>query len=162
MRFATIPMGSPSPPLAAADDLPFTQPPEILNHDMPPPPPRVLSVATRDPEIRPSSQFYIPARYFVCQGCHCENAPHVWGISQPRSYPIFFLSFVKVRMMYLIRMTGEGKSLVLMGMATILRGVTVCLVPLLGLGISQASNITQSQQHRIEGYHVNEYRDDDF
>ena len=62
MRFATIPMGSPSPLLAAADDLPFTQPPEILNHDMPPPPPRVLSVATRDPEIRPSSQFYIPAR----------------------------------------------------------------------------------------------------
>jgi hypothetical protein len=88
----------------------------------------------------------------------------VWNIENPREYQvkaIFYMVFLRVRMLYLIRKTGEGKSLVLLGMATMLRGVTVCLVPLLGLGSSQASK-SRSKEHRVEGYHVDEYRDQDF
>jgi hypothetical protein len=88
----------------------------------------------------------------------------VWQISNPREYQIkaiFYLVFLRLRMLYLIRKMGEGKSLVLLGMATMLRGVTVCLVPLLGLGSSQAAK-SRSRNHRVEGYHVDEFRDQDF
>jgi superfamily II DNA helicase RecQ len=88
----------------------------------------------------------------------------VWQISNPREYQvkaIFYLVFLRLRMLYLIRKTGEGKSLVLLGMATMLRGVTVCLVPLLGLGSSQAAK-SRSRNHRVESYHVDEFRDQDF
>jgi superfamily II DNA helicase RecQ len=88
----------------------------------------------------------------------------VWKIENPREYQIkaiFYLVFLRVRMLYLIRKTGEGKSLVLLGTATMLRGVTICLVPLLGLESSQASK-SRSTKHRVEGYHVDEYRDQDF
>jgi hypothetical protein len=88
----------------------------------------------------------------------------VWNIKNPREYQIkaiFYLVFLRVWMMYLIRKTGEGKSLVLLGMATMLRGVTICLVPLLGLESSQASK-SRSVKHRVEGYHIDEYCDQDF
>jgi superfamily II DNA helicase RecQ len=88
----------------------------------------------------------------------------VWNIKNPREYQIkaiFYLVFLRVRMMYLIRKTGEGKSLVLLGMATMLRGVTIYLVPLLGLESSQASK-SRSMKHRVEGYHIDEYFDQDF
>eukprot|EP00804_Cyclotella_cryptica_P005546 CCRYP_003053-RA/>CCRYP_003053-RA protein AED:0.68 eAED:0.43 QI:0/0/0/0.5/1/1/2/0/593 len=88
----------------------------------------------------------------------------VWGIPEPREYQvraIFYMAFLKTRLMYLVHKTGEGKSLVLLGTATILRGVTVCLVPLLGLGSSHASN-SICEHHCVEGYHVDEYRDQDF
>jgi superfamily II DNA helicase RecQ len=88
----------------------------------------------------------------------------VWGITSPREYQIkaiFYLVFLRVRMMYLIRKTREGKSLVMLGMATILRGVTICLVPLLGLGSSQASKSNNKKQC-AEGYLLDEYRESDF
>eukprot|EP00956_Cyclotella_meneghiniana_P011109 scaffold15544_cov108-Cyclotella_meneghiniana.AAC.1 len=52
----------------------------------------------------------------------------VWGIQEPREYQvaaIFYMAFLKTRLMYLVRKTGEGKSLVLLGTASILRGVTL-------------------------------------
>jgi superfamily II DNA helicase RecQ len=88
----------------------------------------------------------------------------VWNIESPREYQIkaiFYMVFLRVRMLYLIRKTGEGKSLVLLGMATMLWGVTICLVPLRGLGSSEAAK-SRSKKHRVEGYHVDEYRDQDF
>ena len=85
---------------------------------------------------------------------------HVWGIDLPREYQIyaiFFLVFLKLGMMYLIRKTGEGKSLVLLGMATALRGITITMVPLLGLGSDQVSK-SKRLQRRVESYHVDEFR----
>ena len=60
-------------------------------------------------------------------------------------------------MIYLIRKTGEGKSMVWLGMCTILRGINVCMVPLLGLGSAQAPN---SRRHgdNIEAYHIDEFK----
>ena len=80
----------------------------------------------------------------------------VWGIAPPESPPrdyqieaIFYLVFLRMKMLYLIRKTGEGKSLVLLGMAALLRGVTVCLVPLLGVESMHAAN-SRKKKHRVE------------
>eukprot|EP00956_Cyclotella_meneghiniana_P023787 scaffold46927_cov56-Cyclotella_meneghiniana.AAC.1 len=145
------------------EDLPFTQPPEILNQAMPPPPPRAPTFSMRNAEYIPPDDSEYPTVPPSADAAISKMLLDVWGI-EARPYQvraIFFLAFVKVGMMYLVRKTGEGKSLVLIGTATILRGVTVCLVPLLGLGSSQASS-SQSKPHRVESYHVDEYRDYDY
>ena len=64
-------------------------------------------------------------------------------------------------MLYLIQKTGEGKSLVLLGMATALQGITIDMVPLLGLGCDQVSK-SKHLNKRYEAYHVNEFRDKDY
>ena len=88
----------------------------------------------------------------------------VWGIQLARDYQIdaiFFLVFLKVDMMYLIRKTGEGKSLVLLGMATAQRGITITMVPLLGLGSDQVAK-SKRLDKRCEAYHVDEFREGDY
>ena len=51
------------------------------------------------------------------------------GFDNPGAYQAdaIFLVYRQIKFMYLIRKTGEGKSLVLQGMATALRGITVVL-----------------------------------
>ena len=88
----------------------------------------------------------------------------VWGIQSPRDYQIdaiFFLVFLKIGMMYLIRKMGEGKSLVLLGMATALRGITITMVQLLGLGSDQVSRLKRLDC-RVELYHADEFSDKDY
>ncbi len=60
--------------------------------------------------------------------------------------------------MYLIRKTGEGKSLVLQGMASMLKGLTVVMVPLLGLGADQEEKCNNANDDSVEAYHLDEYR----
>jgi hypothetical protein len=141
-----------------SESLPLTQPPDI----MPPPTPRLPFHSINADYVPPDDSLYPP----VPPGPHhaiqkmCRD---VFGV-EARDYQIraiFFLVYLKISPMYLIRKTGEGKSLVMMGTATILRGVTICLVPLLGLGSSQAAKSTV-EAHRVEGYHLDEYRDTDF
>jgi hypothetical protein len=60
-------------------------------------------------------------------------------------------------MMYLIRKTGEGKSLVMQGMASMLKGITVSVVPLLGLGSDQADKCNVDSV-AVEAYHIDEFR----
>ena len=84
------------------------------------------------------------------------------GVSKPRPFQldaIFQLCIRRISMLYLIRKTGEGKSLVLKGMATIKRGITVCLVPLVGLGSDQVCKTTCTKCG-VEAYHVDEWRGD--
>ena len=79
----------------------------------------------------------------------------VWGID-PRPYQVsavFYIVYLKLSMTYLIRKTGEGKSMVWLGMCTILRGVNVCMVPLLGLGSAQAAT-SRRHQDNIEAIRV--------
>ena len=135
------------------DDLLFTQPPSILN--------TVRSPSSLHDERSPSfldsvrhviddeSQFtdhnatdYTPPAPpltvipdFVSSAIKNELLL-TWGCSTPRPYQIeaiFHLVYTKLDMMYLIRKTGEGKSLVLQGMASILKGVTLSMVPLLSM-----------------------------
>ena len=63
-------------------------------------------------------------------------------------------------MMYLIRKTGEGKSEVLKGMATLMKGVTLSLVPLLGLGSDQSQKASETEFIGFEAHHIDEYRDE--
>mmetsp|Transcript_11950 Transcript_11950/g.17149 ORF Transcript_11950/g.17149 Transcript_11950/m.17149 type:complete len:189 (+) Transcript_11950:1745-2311(+) len=82
------------------------------------------------------------------------------GVHSPRPFQIdaiFQLCIRCVSMLYLIRKTGEGKSLVLKGMATIKRGITLCLVPLVGLGSDQAIKTT-CMTCGVEAYHVDEWK----
>ncbi len=86
-----------------------------------------------------------------------------WGCSTPRPYQIeaiFHLVYTKLDMMYLVRKTGEGKSLVLQGMASIFKGVTILMVPLLGLGSDQAEKTACATATTtiIESYHLDEFR----
>jgi hypothetical protein len=86
-----------------------------------------------------------------------------WGCASPRSYQIeaiFHLVYRNTDMMYLIRKTGEGKSLVLQGMASMLKGITITMVPLLGLGSDLESKCTVEDSITIESYHLDEYRND--
>ena len=85
------------------------------------------------------------------------------GCDTPRPYQIdciFQLTFRKLDMMYLIRKCGDGKSLVMHAMATILRGITIVMVPLIGLGNDQISK-TKRPELGVEAYHIDEFRDDD-
>ena len=61
-------------------------------------------------------------------------------------------------MMYLIRKMGEGKSIVLTGASSLLGGVTISLVPLLGLGADQVNKYNK-RYSGFEAYHVDEFRD---
>ena len=55
----------------------------------------------------------------------------------------------------LVGKTGEGKSLVLKGAATLMRGVSIFIVPLVGLGADQLSS-SQRPNHRVFAYHLDE------
>ena len=86
-----------------------------------------------------------------------------WGVDTPRPYQVemvFHLAFRKVHV-HLIQKYGEGKSLVLLGMATLLCGVTVCMVPLLGLG-SDRVNKSKRPSAGVGAYHCDEFRGSDF
>ncbi|KAL7539694.1 hypothetical protein ACHAXR_009496 [Thalassiosira sp. AJA248-18] len=69
--------------------------------------------------------------------------------------------FLTSQTLYLIRKTGEGKSLVILTTAAMLRGVTVVMVPLIGLGSDQVNKSFRLHEG-IEAYHVDENKGDDF
>lgn len=84
-----------------------------------------------------------------------------WNCVSSRSYQleaIFHLVYQKINMMYLIRKTGEGKSLVMQGMASMLKGITICMVPLLGLGSDQEQKCNAMNANEFESFHLDEYR----
>jgi hypothetical protein len=70
-------------------------------------------------------------------------------------FAIYCMVFMCSQVLCLIRKMGGGKSLVIITTAAMLRGVTIMMVPLIGLGsdqVNKAANIGQ----RIEAYHVDE------
>lgn len=62
---------------------------------------------------------------------------------------------------FLIRKTGEGKSVVPMASAAMLRGFTIILVPLIGLGSDQVSK-NFLRRKRVEAYHLDEFKGEDY
>ena len=59
-----------------------------------------------------------------------------------------------------MRKTTEGKSLIPLTLATIFNGVTVVLVPLIGLGSDQVKKASVPE-HNVEAYHVDEHKFED-
>jgi superfamily II DNA helicase RecQ len=60
---------------------------------------------------------------------------NVWGILAPREFQVevvVTLVFEPKTCLFLIRKTGEGKLAVVLTLATLLQGITLVVVPLLG------------------------------
>jgi superfamily II DNA helicase RecQ len=89
---------------------------------------------------------------------------NVWGISAPRDFQVEAVArlvFEPKTCLFLIRKTGEGKSAVVLTSATLLRGITLVVVPLLGLGCDQVAKAQRRLHHKVEAYHLDENRGDD-
>jgi superfamily II DNA helicase RecQ len=87
----------------------------------------------------------------------------VWGILAPRDFQVeavASLLFQRNTCLFLIRKTSEGKSAVVLTSATLLRGITLVVVPLLGLGCDQVSK-AQRPAFKVEAYHLDENRGED-
>ena len=86
-----------------------------------------------------------------------------WGIRSPHEWQIravHEVAFSCDRLLYLIAKTGSGKSAVPLTIGSLQTGVTLVMVPLVGLGSDQV-NKCQNKACFIEGYHLDEHRGDD-
>ena len=54
--------------------------------------------------------------------------------------------------------TGDGKSAVIFGAATLLAGVSLVVVPLLGLAVDLVGRVNSGHRARILAYHLDELR----
>lgn len=86
-----------------------------------------------------------------------------WDVITPRESQIEAIkSLMKNGSLKLIQPTGSGKSLVFLGAATIRRGVSICLVPLHGLGSNQTAkaNTHENLTSSVVAIHADELRGD--
>jgi hypothetical protein len=84
----------------------------------------------------------------------------VWGILASRDSQVEVVArlvFEPKTCIYLIRKTGEGKSMVVLTSATLLRGITLVVVPLLGLGCDQVAK-AQHHRYKVKAYHLDKNR----
>jgi superfamily II DNA helicase RecQ len=82
-----------------------------------------------------------------------------WGIRHPREFQIravHSLAFQRDRILYLIAKTGSGKSAVPLTVGSLCNGITLTMVPLVGLGSDQVSKSTK-ESNFIEAYHLDEH-----
>jgi superfamily II DNA helicase RecQ len=86
-----------------------------------------------------------------------------WGYDSPRPFQVEAIIDLAVRKrdLFMIRKTGEGKSIVPLTVAALLRHITIVLVPLIGLGSDQV-NQASCLRRRIEAYHLDENKQQDF
>ncbi|KAL7472437.1 hypothetical protein ACHAXS_012774 [Conticribra weissflogii] len=78
-----------------------------------------------------------------------------WGIGTPYDYQIETICEIAIRKknIFLIRKTGEGKSIVPWTVAALRKCITIILVPLIGLGSDQVSKASRLELG-IEAYHL--------
>ena len=87
-----------------------------------------------------------------------ETTRNVWDISNPREFQIDaiqHLAFCPNTLLYLIAKTGSGKSAIPLTVGTLKSGVTITLVPLIGLGSDQVTK-SRNPNHYVEAYHLDE------
>lgn len=83
-----------------------------------------------------------------------------WGITSPREFQIEVINrgaFFDDSVMYIVAGTGSGKSAIPLCISSLRRGMTVVLVPLLGLGSDQVAKALFVDRG-IEAYHVDEHK----
>ena len=83
-----------------------------------------------------------------------------WGIHSPHEWQIHAIhdiAFSNDTSTFLIAKTGSGKSAVPLTVGSLLTGVTLTMVPLVGLGSDQV-NKCSNDSNFIEGYHLDEHR----
>ena len=151
-----ITVNTPSPP--CSDSVDSTSPLEStvrrINHD------EDFVRQNKDYDPPKSRRFRMPSHAIDAIR---ETLNKAWGNTTPRQFQIkavFELAYRKVPMLYLVRKTGDGKSDVFKCLASMLKGITVCLVPLIGLGSDQTLK-SNNKYDGFEAYHVDEFRADD-
>ena len=83
----------------------------------------------------------------------------VWDISVPREWQLRAIYLMahgrarELRRLLLVRRTGDGKSLVIYGLATLLRGVTIVIVPIQALGSDQVSTFWSMANPIVNSIH---------
>ena len=87
----------------------------------------------------------------------------VFGIDTPRDFQVEAINhcaFDDDSSLYLIIRTADGKSLVPLTTAILRRGITIVLVPLVGLGSDQVDKATVLE-HGVKAYHIDEHKKKD-
>jgi hypothetical protein len=83
-----------------------------------------------------------------------------WDIDSPQDFQVISINqgaYNDNTVIYLISKTGSGKSAVPLTIATLRCGITIFLVPLLGLGSDQVKKASR-EERGIRAYHVDEHR----
>ena len=86
-----------------------------------------------------------------------------WGIQFPHDWQIraiHVIAFSRDTSTFLIAKTGSGKSAVPLTVGSLLTGITLTMVPLVGLGSDQVNKCSNDVNY-IEGYHLDEHRGSD-
>ena len=81
-----------------------------------------------------------------------------WGIRHPHEFQvrsIHQLAFTDNKLLYVIAKTGSGKSTIPLTAGSLLTGVTLSMVPLVGLGSDQV-NKSSNYENGIELFHLDE------
>ena len=93
--------------------------------------------------------------------CIIKDALNIdWDIDSPCDFQIVSINrgaYSNDTVMYLISKTGSGKSAVPLTIAMLCRGVTIVLVPLLGLGSHQVKKASRAEKG-LCWYHVDEHK----
>jgi hypothetical protein len=82
-----------------------------------------------------------------------------WGICQPHEFQIHAIHLIAFhcnQLVYLIAKTGSGKSAIPLTIGSMQNGITLMMVPLVGLGNNQVSKST-NEANCIEAYHLDEH-----
>ncbi len=86
-----------------------------------------------------------------------------WGIRHPHEFQICTIhraAFTRDEVLYIIAKTGSGKSVILSTVGTLLTGVVITLVPLVGLGSNQVSKSCNAANY-VQAYYVDKHRGKD-
>ena len=118
-----------------------------------------------DPEDSPGGSF---TPDYVVIPSHCRTiiesvCKEDWGVDKPREFQvqaIFRGAMCHGSYMSITAKTGYGKSLVHLAIASMRRGVSIVMVPLLGLGTDQVAKAIH-QDKNILAWHVDEFKGND-
>ena len=79
-----------------------------------------------------------------------------WGIQYPHEFQIraiHHIAFQRDQILYIVAKTGSGKSTIPLTIGAFRTGVTLSMVPLVGLGSDQVNN-SRNSTNLIEAYHL--------
>ena len=83
-----------------------------------------------------------------------------WGVQYPHKFQIrviHHIAFQRDQILYLVAKTGSGKSAIPLRIGSLQTGVTLSMVPLVGLGSNQVNN-SRNSTNLIKAYHLDKNR----
>ncbi len=83
-----------------------------------------------------------------------------WGINFPCKFQVHVINNIPLhcdRLVYIIAKMGLGKSAIPLTVSSLQTGITLTMVPFIGLGSNQV-NLAQKGDNFIKAYHLNEHQ----